>query len=185
MMARVLSADPPWAFGDKLPGDGRGAEKHYVTLSVEALCSFPLPELADDCALFLWRVAAMQQEALDVVKAWGFKLKTEVVWRKLTVNGKRHFGMGRIVRAEHETCLVATRGRPEVLDRSIRSTFKAPTGRHSEKPDVFYSEIVERLYAGPYVELFARRPRAGWTVHGNEIPGGSIFTDRDDEWGIA
>jgi N6-adenosine-specific RNA methylase IME4 len=166
--ARVLCADPPWQFGDKLPGPGRGAEKHYPCMPVEALESFPLPPLATDAVLFLWRVASMQDEALRVMKAWGFKLKTEIVWKKLTKTGKRHFGMGRIVRAEHEVCLVGTRGRPECLLHNVRSTFEAQVGRHSAKPEVFY-DIVESLYAGPYVELFARRERAGWTCLGNEL----------------
>jgi hypothetical protein len=67
--------------------------------------------------------------------------------------------MGRTVRAEHEVCLIGTRGRPRTRSRSIRSTFEAPVGRHPEKPAKFYS-IIEALRDGPYVELFARRPRA-------------------------
>lgn len=174
--ARVLCADPPWKFGDSLPGSGRGAEKHYPCLTIEELERFPLPPLADDCALFLWRVAAMQEEALRVVRAWGFVLKTELVWEKKTPTGKDHFGMGRIVRASHEICLIATRGRPEVRDHSVRSRFAAPVGRHSEKPNTFY-EIVEKLYAGPYAELFARRLRLGWEHFGNQI---ELSTDSPD-----
>lgn len=165
---RVVTADPPWRFGDSLPGPKRGAGKHYATMSVAEICAFQLPRLQDDAFLFLWRVAAMQQEALDVVKAWGFTVKSEIVWNKLTVNGKRHFGMGHYVRAEHETCLIATRGSPKVEDKAVRSTFDAPIGRHSEKPDVFYS-IVQRLSYGPYAELFARTPRKGWRQYGLEM----------------
>lgn len=173
-MFRVLCADPPWKFGDRLPGDSRGAEKNYPCLSVDELVDFQLPTLDDDCVLFLWRVAAMQQEALDVVKGWGFTVKTEVVWLKKTANGNRWFGMGRTLRAEHEVCLVATRGRPLALNHSTRSTFvtdfeglSAPVKKHSEKPEEFY-RIVETLFAGPYCELFARRQRPGWTCLGNE-----------------
>lgn len=169
MTFAVLEADPPWRFGDSLPGKGRGAAKHYRCLELSELLRFPLPPLADDAALFLWRVAAMQDEALQVVRAWGFKPKTEIVWQKMTRTGKKHFGMGRIVRASHEVCLVATRGRPVVMDRSVRSTFSAPVGRHSEKPAEFY-DIVERLYDGPYVRLFARSQRPGWVSMGNEVP---------------
>jgi len=178
---QVLVADPPWPFDDKLPGATRGAEMNYKVLSIKGIKDFiwipPCKEfqgdsivdhLAPDCTLFLWRVASMQQEALDVVKAWGFTLKTELVWLKRTVNGARHFGMGRTVRAEHETCLIAVRGKPVTLDLSIRSTFEAPTGRHSEKPEAFF-KIVERLRAGPYLELFARRHRDGWTCLGDEL----------------
>lgn len=164
----VLCADPPWRFGDKLPGNGRGAVKHYGCLPVNEIQRFPLPLLADDCVLFLWRVAAMQEEALAVVRTWGFVPKSELVWRKLTINGNVHFGMGRTVRMAHETCIIATRGRPKPMSRSERSVFNATVWRHSEKPDEFY-HIVERLYAGPYCELFARRQRPGWTCLGNEV----------------
>jgi len=177
---RILVADCPWRFGDKLPGASRGAERNYACLSVEELCAFPLPLLAQDCVLFLWRVASMQRAALDVAEAWGFTVKTEIVWLKKTVNGNRWFGMGRILRAEHEICLVATRGRMPLLNHSTRSTFttdltaaafdglSAKVGRHSQKPEEFY-DIVEQLYPGPYVELFARRQRPGWTCLGNEV----------------
>lgn len=176
MRARLLMADPPWKFGDKLPGSGRGAEKHYACMALRELCSFKLPPLANDCLLLLWRVAAMQQEALALCVAWGFTAKSEIVWRKLTTTGKQHFGMGRYVRAAHETCIVATRGHVKVADRGVRSVFDAPVptenGKrvHSRKPDAIY-EIAERLVpGGPYVELFARRRRTGWQCHGNELP---------------
>jgi N6-adenosine-specific RNA methylase IME4 len=76
--------------------------------------------------------------------------------------------MGRTVRAEHETCLIGVRGKPETLDKSVRSTFEAVVGRHSEKPEEFYT-IVETLRAGPYAELFSRKTREGWTCLGNEV----------------
>jgi N6-adenosine-specific RNA methylase IME4 len=161
-------ADLPLKFGDTLPGAGRGAARHYDVMPTTAICRFALPAIADDAVLLCWRVAAMQQDALDVVKAWGFTLKSEIVWRKVTKNGKRWFGMGRYVRAEHETCLIAVRGRPQINCSSIRSVFDAPAGRHSEKPNEFYA-IVERLCAGPRVELFSRRHRTGWTCLGNEL----------------
>lgn len=96
MRARCLVADPPWKFRDKLPGKGRGAAKYYGCMSVADICRFALPPLADDAYLFCWRVASMQREALDVVAAWGFILKTELVWVKRTSSGKRWFGMGRM-----------------------------------------------------------------------------------------
>lgn len=167
--ARVIAADPPWSFSDALPGKTRGAARQYPCMSWRDIARFPLPPLADDCALFIWRVASMQREALAVIDAWGFDLKTEIVWEKLTKTGRPHFGMGRITRATHETCLVATRGRPVVRSRSVRDSFAAPIGRHSEKPETFYVDIVQHLYDGPYVELFARRERKGWTCLGNEI----------------
>ena len=165
---RVLYADPPWPFNDPLSGKGRGAVKNYGLLSIEEIKQFPLPLLADDSTLFLWRVASMQEEALAVMRAWGFQLKSEIVWNKRARNGKPWFGMGRTVRASHEVALIGVRGRPATLSHSVRSTFEAVVRKHSEKPDEFYT-IVEQLRAGPYVELFARRRRLGWTCLGNEL----------------
>jgi site-specific DNA-methyltransferase (adenine-specific) len=165
----MIAADPPWRFGDKLPGPGRGAEKHYETMSVEEIRNFDLPPIAPDALLLLWRVSSMVEEAYEVVRAWGFEPKSEIVWRKLTKTGKEHFGMGRYVRASHETCIVARRGRPQILDRSVRSVFSAPVGRHSAKPPEFFA-IAERLAVGPRVELFSREARPGWTVLGLEAP---------------
>lgn len=166
--ASVIVADVPWKFSDSLPGKGRGAAKHYPCMSVRDGVRFPLPPIADNAALFFWRVSSMQSEALRIVDAWGFELKSELVWLKLTKTGKRHFGMGRYVRNEHETCLIATRGRMPPKLKNVRSCFGAVAGEHSAKPDAFY-DIVESLYNGPYVELFARRERPGWTTFGNEL----------------
>jgi site-specific DNA-methyltransferase (adenine-specific) len=163
----VLVADPPWRFEDRLPGPGRGAEKHYDVLSTQDIENFELPDLADNCYLFLWRVSAMVEESYRVCRAWGFVPKTELVWIKRTKTGKRWFGMGHHLRAEHESCIVAVRGRPKPLVRNIRSTFEAEAGRHSAKPDEFYT-LVQTLCEGPYVELFARRMRLGWTTLGND-----------------
>lgn len=174
---RVLTADCPWKFGDKLPGKKRGAEKNYRCMTVEEICAFEIPEMADDSYLFLWRVSSMVEEAYRVVRAWGFAPKSEIVWQKLTKKGKRWMGMGRHVRASHETCIIAVRGRPKRLSAAIRSRFAAkvpvgPDGKyvHSAKPEAFY-DIVERLAPGPFVELFARRQRPNWTCFGDQITG--------------
>jgi N6-adenosine-specific RNA methylase IME4 len=136
--------------------------------------------------LFLWRVASMQEEALRVIRAWGFSLKTEVVWVKITEpmetaylgksslqqewrRFKLAFGMGRTIRASHETCLVATRGKFRPRSLNVRSVFFAPRGQHSEKPEAFYTDVVEKLSCGPYIELFARRRRVGWASEGLEV----------------
>lgn len=166
--ARVLVADPPWPFRDKLPGPGRGAIKHYRCMSLAEICTFALPPLAPDCWLFLWRVASMQLESLAVARAWGFDAKAELVWRKIGKSGRLRIGMGRTVRNAHETCLVCKRGRPERASASVPSVFDAPRTEHSAKPDRFY-ELVEEFSSGPYVELFARRQRPGWTCLGDEL----------------
>lgn len=167
-MYRVLVADPPWSFGDSLPGQTRGAVKNYDLMSVDDICNFTLPPMYETSVLFLWRVASMQQEALNVIDAWGYDLKAELVWRKITSQGKRWFGMGRQVRNEHEVCLIATSGRAKPLNNSTRSMFDAKVGRHSEKPEEFY-QIVEQMYEGPRAELFARKHRNGWDCFGKEL----------------
>ena len=179
---RVVVADPAWKFGDKLPGKGRGAEKHYSVLDWEQICMLDLPPIADDAILFLWRVAAMQTEALSVMHMWGFDPKSELVWVK-TKDGvvidepvseeELAFGMGRYTRHCHEVCLIGARGKAAtqvVKNHSIRSVFFAEREEHSKKPDKFYS-IVEELTGGegPYLELFARRRRTGWITLGDEL----------------
>lgn len=163
---RTLIADPPWKLNDKLPWGG--SERHYKLMSTPDLMNFELPEMADDSILLLWRLSCFVEDAYKVCRAWGFTPKTELIWLKRTVKGNRWFGMGNYTRAEHETCIIATRGKPKPLIKNIRSTFEAPVGRHSAKPDEFYN-IVEKLCAGPYVELFARRHRPGWTCLGDQV----------------
>lgn len=158
--------DFPWKFNDNLPTGG-GAN-HFKCLTVEEGMNFELPPLADDVLMGFWRVAAMQKEAFRILDAWGFEVKSEIVWDKITKHGKPHFGMGYYTRGAHEVCLIARRGKPKILDHSIRSRFAAPVGRHSQKPDEIFS-IFERLCAGPRVELFSRRHRDGWTCFGDEL----------------
>lgn len=167
---RLLVADPPWAFGDRLPGKGRGAEKHYKVMRVEDIMTYPIPLMAADSVLLLWRVAAMVPEAVQVARAWGFEPKSELVWLKKTSTGKRHFGMGRYVRMEHETCMICTRGKATglVRNRKTRSTFEGRTREHSSKPDEFYA-LVEELFNGTRAEIFARRPRRGWIQQGLQL----------------
>jgi len=174
---QVLVADPPWRFGDALPGATRGASKQYDTMTVPELKAFELPHMSENKVLFMWRVSSMVEEAYDVVRTWGFTPKTEIVWQKLTKHGKKHFGLGRYLRASHETCIVATRGRCFPQVKNIRSTFEAPCPTdehgviHSAKPEEFF-QIVEALYPGPYVELFSRKHRPGWMCLGNQVDTG-------------
>lgn len=204
---RCIVADPPWQFGDSLPGPGRGARKHYRTLCVDEMCALQpyraLAMEAPDAVLFLWRVSSMPEEPLRLARSWGFTVKAEIVWEKTTrrlelqhvralqallarartererralrrgielLSEPRtdHFGMGHYVRHAHETCLVCVRGKPQILNHSTRSRFRAPVGAHSDKPEAFY-KLVEKLVPGPRLELFARRHRRGWTCLGDEL----------------
>lgn len=171
-LASVITADPPWRFGDDLPGKGRGASKHYATMparDIEAL-NIAHTAVASDALLFLWRVASMQEEALRVCRAWGFRPVSEIVWAKTKDDGTARMGMGHYVRCAHETCIVAVRGRGLSLIRShsVPSWFTSPRSRHSAKPDSFY-DLIEKLTNGPYLEVFARAPRPGWTTVGLEV----------------
>jgi N6-adenosine-specific RNA methylase IME4 len=169
----VFVSDPPWRFGDRLPGPGRGASKQYSCMDVHGIVEIMEPICRDarsfDAVLFLWRVAAMQEEALRVAESLAFTVKTELVWQKLTKTGKPHFGMGHYVRASHETCLVCVRGKARPAIHTQRSVFSAPVGRHSEKPGAFY-RIVEEMYPDSRrVEFFARTVRLGWEQLGDQL----------------
>lgn len=166
-----ILADPPWKFGDPLPGKGRGAVKHYDCMAVSQIQRFPLPNLAPDCWLFLWRVASMQQEAIDVVKAWGFTVKSEFCWVKTSSkSGRIRMGMGRSVRNAHEVCLVCTKGRPIQVSKSIPSVIMAPRGEHSAKPEAVQDAIEALVGDVLKAELFARRQRDGWLCLGKGLP---------------
>lgn len=176
-MFHVVAIDPPWPYKDKLPGT-RGAESHYPVMSMDQLYKLELPPVADDAVMFMWRVASMQNEALTLMHMLGFEPKTEMVWVK-TKNGVVEepasetdlaFGMGRSVRAAHEVCLIGTRGKYSKLiqDHSVRSVFFAERGCHSQKPERFY-DLVEKMCVGPYLDVFARRHREGWTCIGDEL----------------
>jgi N6-adenosine-specific RNA methylase IME4 len=173
--ARLIASDPPWDFRDGLPGATRGAANNYHTLSLAEIVRYPLPPIADDALLLLWRVAAMTSEAITVARAWGFEPKAELVWVKLATGGegKLHFGMGRYTRGSHEVCMICAKGKAHALiqTHSIRSVFFAEVGKHSQKPDEFY-RIAEELFPGPRVELFARTRRDGWQQFGLELEGG-------------
>jgi len=87
----------------------------------------------------------------------------------ITLDGKGlHFSMGFGTRANTEPCLLATRGNPLRLAADVHQVIIAPIGEHSAKPDEAYRRM-QRLYGGPYLELFARRERDGWLTWGDEL----------------
>jgi N6-adenosine-specific RNA methylase IME4 len=125
-------------------------------------------QLLPDAVLFLWTRSPALPEALEVIHAWGFKYRTVgFAWAKVTKNGKPQFGTGHYTRPALELCLLGIRGRPKVLSHSIRQLIMAQRRAHSRKPDLY--DDIARLFKGPYLELFARQTRTGWTSLGNEI----------------
>ena len=182
--AGTICPDFPWPFEAwSRKGKQRSAERHYETWPLERIIAFaPLIGrlAADDCALFLWIVWAHLASALEVIEACGFEFKTAgFIWVKTLKNASSielnslndddlDQGIGYHTRPGTEVCLLATRGSPLRLAMDVHQVVLAPVGAHSEKPSEVYSRI-ERLYPGPHLELFARKPRDGWTTWGNEI----------------
>jgi N6-adenosine-specific RNA methylase IME4 len=164
----VLYADPPWHFEvyNEESGVERAAGNQYSTMSLDEICALPVLNLASpDAALFMWTTVPHLCESFDVLAAWGFEYKTNIVWVKDKI------GLGYFVRNQHELLLVATRGdmpSPSPANRPP-SVIHAPRREHSRKPDEAY-ELIEQMYPElPKIELFARQARAGWAAWGNEV----------------
>jgi N6-adenosine-specific RNA methylase IME4 len=169
----VILADPPWPFQTySEKGKGRSPEKHYDCMPFAHIKATPVELLAaDDAALFLWATFPHLAHALEVIEAWGFTYKTCAVWAKPTRDGKSWaMGCGYWWRGNPDLLLLATRGQPKQRDRerNLLGLILAPRREHSRKPDEAYRHIEEML-AGPYLELFARTERTGWTSWGNEV----------------
>ena len=167
----AILADPPWQFVAWAKGGRKAPDRHYSTMTPEDIMALPVSALAaEDCCLFLWATRPMIPEALAVIAAWGFTYKTEAfTWVKVYADKPRtpRMGLGYWTRANTEPCLLATRGHPKRLHKDVGQVIAAPIREHSRKPDETH-ERIERLVAGPYLELFARAPHEGWTVWGNE-----------------
>lgn len=168
---RVILADPPWRFRTwSERGEGKSAQRHYACMDLGALCSLPVERVAaDDSALFLWTTWPMIFQAERVIEAWGFRY-SGLAWEWIKRNpetNKFSFGGGYGTRKNLEPCLLGRRGKPKLLTRSERDFIVAPRREHSRKPDEQYAKI-ERMFDGPYLELFARQRRANWESWGDE-----------------
>lgn len=168
----VIYADPPWTYQDKARSGKRGASQKYRCMDLSDLMQLPVKSIAaENCVLFMWHVAPMPTEALKVVEAWGFKLKTMkgFTWHKTTKNGKSFMGMGNWTRANTEDCLIAVRGNIKRVDASVRQFVEAPIREHSRKPDEVRDRIVQMMGDLERIELFARQQHEGWRCWGNEL----------------
>lgn len=188
---KIIMADPPWRYKDT--GSNGAAEKEYrpdavtgrATMSLEEICSLPVHEIAaDNCALFIWVTWPLLLEALTVIPRWGFRYKTiGFLWVKYYEKLTPHFGTGHYTRGNTEPCLLATRGKPRVIDHGVSSVIEdlfnpeieVLTGpregeKHSRKP-IAARQKIDRLF-GPdplRLELFARERFDGWDCYGNEV----------------
>lgn len=157
----TIYADPPWRYGNQATRSA--TDTVYETMTVDEICALPVASLAGDNAhLHLWTTNAFLFDAKRVIEAWGFTYKSCMVWVK------PQLGIGNYWRVSHEFLLFGLRGKMPFADRSQRSWVEHDRLGHSVKPQVFARRI-EAVSPGPYLELFARRAREGWTCFGNEV----------------
>ena len=186
----AILADPPWLYEVwSAKGTGRSAEQHYDTMSADSIAALPVHELAaPDCVLFCWVTWPCLKQALSLIESWGFAYKTCAFdWMKANNTQPDFFqeevsaqiGLGHWTRSNTEPCLLATRGKPRRLDAGVRQGIIAPRREHSRKPDGIH-ERIERLVAGPYIDLFARQSREGWSTWGNERTKFDGYSGADD-----
>jgi len=159
---QVIYADPPWQYRNS--GLGGSAESHYPTMSLEELARLDIASLTgDDGVLFLWVTSPFLPEGLELCRSWRFEYKSSFVW----IKDKSTYGkLGFYNYSQHEFLLAATKG--SCLPRTgslVPSVIVAPKGEHSAKPELVY-EIIEKMYPGPYIELFARKRRLNWESWG-------------------
>ncbi|HXY43503.1 MAG TPA: MT-A70 family methyltransferase [Acidimicrobiales bacterium] len=170
--ATVL-ADPPWRFQNRT---GKVAPEHrrlsrYDTMTAKEIAALPVAEIASPRShLYLWVPNALLAEGLLVLEEWGFTYKANLVWHKVRKDGGSDGrGVGFYFRNVTELVLFGVRGTMRTLPpgRSQVNLLATRKREHSRKPDEQY-EIIESCSPGPYLELFARYPRPGWSAWGHE-----------------
>ena len=169
----TILADPPWRFSNNT---GKVAPEHkrlsrYPTLSLEEIINIPVKTIAAEKShLYLWVPNALIEEGLQVLKAWGFTYKTNLIWYKIRKDGGPDGrGVGFYFRNVTEMVLFGVRGKMRTLapGRSQVNVIAARKREHSRKPDELY-DIIEECSPGPYLEMFARGAREKWAVWGNQ-----------------
>lgn len=170
----TIMADPPWRFINRT---GKVAPEHhrlsrYETLSVEEICSLPIADHVNEVAhCYLWVPNALLPEGLEVLTAWGFEYKTNLIWHKIRKDGGSDGrGVGFYFRNVTEILLFGIRGKgARTLDPGRRQVnlFASRKREHSRKPDEQY-KIIEDCSRAPYLELFGRGCRENWTVWGDQ-----------------
>lgn len=185
----VIYADPPWKYRDKRLGRG-GAEFHYSTMSIKEIREVGCITkrlAAEDAFLFMWGTWPLLPDMGSVMDDWGFTYKTcAFVWCKtrklaevdqsimfadesLDMNDDSFVGCGNYTRSNSEYCLLATKGKVQVVNRDVKQVIYAPIMRHSEKPAETRDRIVRLCGDVPRIELFSRQVVPGWDAWGNQI----------------
>jgi N6-adenosine-specific RNA methylase IME4 len=159
----LVLADPPWRY-DFSETKQRDIENHYPTATVDDICKHA-PDTNKDAILLLWATAPKLLEAIKVMDAWGFSYKTQAVW------DKQKIGMGYWFRGQHEILIVATKGKvsPPPDFARVGSVFSEARSQHSKKPECVYKWIERAFSDKKKLEMYCRKPRAGWGVWGNEV----------------
>lgn len=170
----TILADPPWQFTNRT---GKMAPEHkrlarYSTMTTDEICALPIGDYgADTSHLYLWVPNALLPEGLRVMQAWGYNYKSNIVWYKTRKDGGPDGrGVGFYFRNVTELLLFGVRGKNARTLQPGRTQVNIIPSRkreHSRKPDETY-DIIEACSAGPYLELFARGTRKGWTAWGNQ-----------------
>jgi N6-adenosine-specific RNA methylase IME4 len=171
----TILADPPWRFSNRT---GKMAPEHkrlrrYPTLSMQQIMELPVAQLAKPRShLYLWVPNALITEGLEVMKRWGFTYKTNIVWFKTRKDGGPDGrGVGFYFRNVTELVLFGVRGDLRTLRPGRRQVniIESRKREHSRKPDELY-DMIEACSPGPYLELFARHSREGWSQWGDDLP---------------
>jgi len=170
----TVLADPPWRFVNRT---GKVAPEHkrlarYPTMDLDEICNLPVKDyLHDPAHCYLWVPNALLPDGLRVLEAWGFSYKSNIIWHKIRKDGGSDGrGVGFYFRNVTEVILFGTRGknaRTEAPGRRQVNMIQSRKREHSRKPDEQY-RLIEDCSRGPYLELFGRGIRKGWTVWGNQ-----------------
>ena len=169
----IIYADPAWNFknwSDK--GNDRSPLQHYSCMSISDICNLPIHDITnDDCVLFIWVIDPLLNKAFEVIKSWGFTYKTVAfTWAKENKKSSGYFtGLGYWTRGNPEMCLLATKGKPKRVSKSVRQLVIDARREHSRKPDRIRDDIVTLMGDKPRIELFARQKIEGWDSWGNEV----------------
>jgi N6-adenosine-specific RNA methylase IME4 len=162
----AIMVDPPWPIQTigKFDRPHRAGALRYDLMSLPDIKSLPVASLAGDGAhLWIWATNGHLRAAFEVLEAWGAKYLTTLTWVKPS-------GFGSFFANTTQHLLFGYYGKCRLKERFLPTNYAWVPRGHSRKPDHAY-RLVERVSFGPYVELFARERRFGWTTLGNEIDG--------------
>lgn len=165
----LIVCDPPWRFRTwSETNQAKSASRHYDLMTTDAIKALPVGDLAQkDCILLLWTTGAMQPQAFDVMAAWGFTYKSQMIWRKTTPAGKVRMGTGYWARSMHEPVLIGCIGKPGKFS-AFPSLFDGVAREHSRKPEEFYALVNKHTSGLRRADLFARQSRPGFDAWGAE-----------------